>query len=49
MHVNLSPTLKVVFDSATPLVGGAPVLAVLSEVNDHIVSNVLPPLVGYLK
>ena len=49
MHMNFRPALDVVFESGTPLVAEAPILEVLQEINDYIVSRVLPPLVGFLK
>jgi hypothetical protein len=49
MRVNFRVPLGVAFDSATPVVGGLPVLDVLTEMDNHIVSEVLPPLVGFLK
>jgi hypothetical protein len=49
MRLNVRASLSVGFAPATPIVGGAPVLDVLREINDHIVSHVLPPLVGFLK
>jgi hypothetical protein len=49
MRMNFRPTLHVGFAPTTPVVGGAPVLDVLREIDDHIVSDVLPPLVGFLK
>lgn len=49
MHMNFRPTLDVVFEANTPLVAEAPVLEVLREINDHIVSRIGPPLVGFLK
>jgi hypothetical protein len=47
--MNFRPALDVVFESGTPLVAEAPILEVLQEINDYIVSRVLPPLVGFLK
>lgn len=49
MHMNFRPTLDVVFAPDTPLVAESPVLEVLREINDHIMSRVLPPLVGFLE
>lgn len=49
MHMNFRPALDVVFASDTPLTAEAPVLEVLREIDDHIMSRVLPPLVGFLK
>jgi hypothetical protein len=43
------PALDVVFEANTPLVAEAPISEVLREINDHIVSRVLPPLVGFQK
>jgi hypothetical protein len=49
MRMNPSPEVDIVFDSTVPLVGGEPVVGELWEIDDHIVSHVLPPLVGFLK
>jgi hypothetical protein len=49
MHVNFRPNLRIAFDAKTPLVGDQPVIDILREVEQHIVSSVVPPLVGYLK
>ena len=49
VRMNPFAVLEVVFDPATPLVGSAPVAPILDNMNDHIVSAVLPPLVGFLK
>lgn len=49
MRVNFRPNLHVAFDPATPLVGDEPILDVLRGIEEHVVSHVLPPLVGFLK
>lgn len=49
MHMNFRPVLDVLFAAGTPLVAEESVLDVLREINDHIVSRVLPPLVPFLK
>ena len=48
MHVGFKPVLGVSFAPGTPLVADTPVLEVLGEIRDHIMSAVLPPLVGFL-
>jgi hypothetical protein len=49
MRMNFRPALDVVFEPGTPLVAEAPILEVLREINDHVVSRVLPPFVAFLE
>jgi len=49
MHMGFRPVLNVIFDAATPLVGNTPVPDVLREVEKHVTSRVIPPLVGFLQ
>jgi hypothetical protein len=49
MHMNFKPVLDIAFDVATPLVGGSSVLGTLSDLHNYVVSEVIPPLVCFLK
>ncbi len=49
MHMNFKPVLDIAFDPRTPLVGGAPVFATLSDLHNYILSDVIPPLLSFLK
>jgi len=47
--VTFRPNLDVAFAPATPVVGRRGVLSVLTAIDDHLVCNVLPPLVAFLQ
>lgn len=48
MHMGFLPALNIVFDANTPLVAETPVSQVLGEIDNHIMSHVLPRLITYL-
>jgi hypothetical protein len=48
MQMDFEPVLDVSFAAGTPLVGESPVVGVLTEIRDHIMSAVLPRLERFL-
>jgi hypothetical protein len=48
-EVGWGPALELTFDEGVPLVGGERVIATLGELYNYVVTDVLPPLVGFLK
>jgi hypothetical protein len=48
MHVEIQPAIDVAFAPGTPDVENEPVLKTLASLYDYIVTDVLPPLSGYL-
>ena len=48
MHMGFKPVLGVVFDPATPLVGGRPVLDTLMQLHDYVITDVFAPLRPFL-
>jgi hypothetical protein len=49
MHMNFKPMLDIAFDPATPLVGGESVSTTLAQLHNYILSDVITPLLGFLK
>jgi hypothetical protein len=44
-----SPRIQLTFEESLPLVGGQPILETLSDLYNYVVTDVLPPLIGFLK
>lgn len=49
MRMNFKPVLDIAFGADTPLVGGASVFETLGDLHNYILSDVVPPLLGFLK
>jgi hypothetical protein len=48
MRMNFKPVLDIAFDAGIPLVGGASVYTTLGDLHNYVLSDVIPPLVGFL-
>ncbi len=49
MHMGFAPVLDIAFDFATPLVGGGSIYDMLGDLHNYLLSDVFPPLMGFLK
>ncbi len=49
MRMNLAPRLDVQFDTATPSIGGESAMGVLGRLHDYVLTDVIVPLIGFLK
>jgi hypothetical protein len=48
-YVGFGPTLELTFDKSVPLIGGKAAIPALGTLYNYVITDVLPPLVGFLK